>query len=196
MIDRSVPYGKVIMINRTAKSYPKIPLPDGFKICGYTDSYKETWLELAEKQHGAERDTAIETFEREFLSRAELLSERCLFVVDEKDGRAVATASILRDELAPGVSMNRIQWVATMAEYQGKGLIKALLSHVMDLYQKLGEEGGIYIITQTQSYAAINIYKKFGFIPYMGELHRENFDLTAHREAWQIINRKINEYKR
>ena len=165
MIDRSVPYGKVIMINRTAKSYPKIPLPDGFKICGYTDSYKETWLELAEKQHGAERDTAIETFEREFLSRAELLSERCLFVVDEKDGRAVATASILRDELAPGVSMNRIQWVATMAEYQGKGLIKALLSRVMDLYQKLGEEGGIYIITQTQSYAAINIYKNLASYP-------------------------------
>ena len=196
MIDRSVPYIKAIMINRTAERYPKIPLPDGFKICGYTDAYKEAWLELAVEQHGLEPGSAIEIFEREFLSRPELLSERCLFVVDEKSGKAVAAASLWRGEIAPGISMNRIHWVATRAEYQGKGLIKALLSYIMDLYHKLTETGGIYITTQTQSYVAINVYKKFGFVPYLGELHGEDFDLAAHQEAWRIINAKISEYKR
>lgn len=196
MVDKSVPYIKAIMINRTAESYPRISLPDGFKICGYTDSYKETWLELAVEQHGLELSSAVEIFEREFLSKPELLSERCLFVVDEKSGKAVATASFWRGEIAPGISMNRIHWVATKAEYQGRGIIKALLSYIMDLYHAIGETGGIYITTQTQSYVAVNVYKKFGFVSYLGELHTENFDLAAHQEAWRIINAKISEYKR
>ena len=127
MVDKSVPYIKAIMINRTAESYPRISLPDGFKICGYTDSYKETWLELAVEQHGLELSSAVEIFEREFLSKPELLSERCLFVVDEKSGKAVATASFWRGEIAPGISMNRIHWVATKAEYQGRGIGKRII---------------------------------------------------------------------
>ena len=65
----------------------------------------------------------------------------------------------------------------------------------MDLYSKLGQTGGIYLTSQTQSYVAINIYKKFGFCAYMGELHGEDFDRAEHEEAWKIIDEKISEYK-
>ena len=196
MVDTSVPHRRAIMINKTVESYPIFPLPEGFIISGYKSGLEHAWAEIEVEQQGLEYGKALEVFEKEFLSRPELIGERCLFVIEERTGEVAAVASLWRGELAPGVPMNRIHWVATRAKFQGLGLSKSLLSYMMELYHKLGQTDGIYLTTQTASYVAINIYKKFGFVPYMGEMHGEDFDRKSHGEAWEIINGKINEYKK
>lgn len=197
MVDLSVPNKRAIMINEAVDSYPKFPLADGFIIKGYEDGFENDWADIEVEQQGLEKSRALEVFKKEFLSRPELIRSRCLFVIEEKTGKVASIASLWRGELVPGMEMNRVHWVATRDEFQGLGLSKALLSYIMDLYHELGETDGIYLTTQSASYVAINIYKKFGFTPYLGEYHKAGeFDLAAHREAWEIIDRKISEYKR
>ena len=196
MVDTSVPHRRAIMINKTVENYPSFPLPEGFVISGYKAGLERAWAEIEVEQQGLEYEKALEVFGKEFLSCPELIGKRCLFVIEEKTGEVAAVASLWRGEIAPGIPMNRIHWVATRAKFQGLGLSKSLLSYMMELYHKLGQTDGIYLTTQTSSYVAINIYKKFGFTPYMGELHGEDFDRNSHEEAWEIINGKINEYKK
>lgn len=196
MVDTTVPQKKAIMINKAVEACPRFPLADGFIIKGYEPGFEHAWAEIEVEQQGLEYNKALEVFGKEFLSRPELVRERCLFVVEEKTGKVAAVASLWRGELVPGMEMNRVHWVATRDEFQGLGLSKSLLSYMMELYHKLGQTDGIYLTTQTASYVAINIYKKFGFVPYMGEMHGEDFDRKSHEEAWEIINGKINEYKK
>lgn len=196
MVDTTVPQKRAIMINKTVENCPRFPLADGFIIKGYEPGFEHAWAEIEVEQQGLEYNKALEVFNKEFLSRPELVRERCLFVIEEKTGEVAAVASLWRGELVAGMEMNRIHWVATRDKFQGHGLSKSLLSYIMELYHKLGEQSGIYLTTQTASYVAINIYKKFGFVPYLGEYHAEGeFDVASHREAWEIIDGKINEYK-
>ena len=141
-------------------------------------------------------DRAEEVFRKEFMSQPELLADRCLFVIDGKKNQVAAVISLWIGTLVD-TPRTRLHWIATKEEYQGLGLIKAAFTYVMDLYHKLGCEGYAYLTTQTGSYKAINIYKKFGFVPYWGELHGEgsDFDMESHQKSWQIINGKIAEYK-
>lgn len=125
----------------------------------------------------------------------EWLYDRCLFVVEEKTGVVAAVTSLWLGKLTEEEPLHaRVHWVATREEYQGLGLIKGMFTYLMDLYHKLGDKGYLYLTTQSQSYVAINIYKKFGFVPYLGELHRGEFDLEEHKKAWQIIDAKHAEY--
>ena len=65
----------------------------------------------------------------------------------------------------------------------------------MDLYHKLGQKGYIYLTTQTGSYKAINIYKKFGFAPYTGKYHTDGFDKEQNEKAWKLSTKKSRNTK-
>ena len=199
MMDKSVPNYRAIMIKYDVDNYPRFSLPEGFYITGYQPGFEKQWAEIEFVQQCMESpEKAEEIFRNEFMSQPQWLYDRCLFVVEEKTGTVAAVTSLwlgqLTEEEPPHA---RVHWVATREEYQGLGLIKAMFTHILDLYHKLGDKGYIYLTTQSQSYVAINIYKKFGFVPYWGELHGEgsDFDLETHKKSWQIIDGKIAEYK-
>lgn len=196
MMDKSVPNHRAIMIKHDVDNYPRFSLPEGFYITGYKPGLEKQWAEIECVQQCMEsEEQAEEIFRNEFMSKPEWIYDRCLFVVDGKNDKVAAVTSLWLGELVPGELHARVHWVATREEYQGLGLIKAIFTYIMDLYHKLGDTGYIYLTTQSQSYVAINIYKKFGFVPYLGELHTEGFDLEEHKKAWQIIDGKIAEYK-
>lgn len=198
MMDKSVPNHRAIMIKYDVDQYPRFELPEGFYITGYKPGYEKQWAQIEYVQQCmASEAQAEEIFRKEFMSKPEWLYDRCLFVVDGKKDKVAAVTSLWLGKLTEQEPLHaRVHWVATREEYQGMGLIKAIFTHILDLYHKLGDQGYLYLTTQSQSYVAINIYKKFGFIPYMGELHGEEpFDLEEHRKAWQIIDGKIAEYR-
>ena len=197
MMDKSVPNHRAIMIKYDVENYPRFELPEGFYITGYKPGFEKQWAEIEYVQQCMESEAqAEEIFRREFMSKPEWLYDRCLFVVDGKRDRVAAVTSLWLGQLSETEPLHaRVHWVATREEYQGMGLIKAIFTHILELYRKLGDKGYIYLTTQSQSYVAINIYRKFGFVPYWGELHREGFDTEEHRKAWEIIDGKIAEYK-
>ena len=197
MIDKSVPNIRAIMIKRDTDIYPRYSFPEGFYITGYKEGYERDWAEIElEQQELSPVEKGLQIFKDTYMSSPEMLADRCLFVIDEKKNRVAAVISLWMGSLGNDTPKNRIHWVATRAEYQGLGLIKAAFTYVMDLYHRLSQTGYIYLTTQTASYVAINIYKKFGFLPYMGEFHGPDFDQSENARAWEIIDSKISEYKR
>lgn len=89
----------------------------------------------------------------------------------------------------------RVHWVAVNEEHQNKGIAKALITKILDIYHELGYKDYIYLTTQTWSYAAINIYLGFGFKPYLGEqLPWKSYNFVEeNKNAWALIFEKIHE---
>ena len=197
MLDKSIPFFPVLMVKRDTKNYPRFELPVGYAITGYREGFENRWADIIYSvEHTDTWQQARDIFEKEFMSVPELLPGQCLFVLDGK-GEAVATASLWHGDHF-GETHQRIHWVATRPEHQGRGLVKALMTRLLDLHNELGYKDFIYLTTQTWSYKAINIYSQFGFVPYIGEKpvnwKDENFDKN-NRLAWKLIDEKISEYR-
>jgi len=67
---------------------------------------------------------------------------------------------------------------------QGRGLSKPFLSIVLKRMRELGHDRAC-LVTQTVRIPAINLYRKFGFIPHI----RNRLDKTA----WQQIGPKLKQ---
>ncbi len=123
------------------------------------------------------------------------------FFIQNKEGKNIATSSIW-DGNHFGKTLQRIHWVAVSREYQGLGLAKCLVSLALekclvslalDTFNELGFKDYIYLTSQVSSYKALNIYSKFGFEPYFGEMpknwgsSKEDFEKDT-KYAWKLIH--------
>lgn len=197
MMDKSIPYFGVLMVKTDTADYPRYELPDGFTMTGYQPGFETEWAKLmVEVDHTDTLQEAEKIFQNEFLSNPSLLPKQCLFILDSS-GKTAATASLWHGEHF-GKTCQRIHWVAAKPEFQGKGLIKALLTKLLDIYNKMGFRDFLYLTSQTWSYKAINLYFQFGFKPYTGEKplnwKADHFDENT-RLAWENIQKKIEEYR-
>lgn len=195
MLDKSVPFIGVLMTKTDTFCYPRYALPEGFTFCGYHPGMEHAWAELMFSVEQTDTlEQAKDIFQREFLTSPLLLPEQCLFVLDSQGNTAAAASLWYGNHF--GKVLPRIHWVAAVPEYQGRGLVKALLTRLMDAYDDKENGGFLYLTTQTWSYKAINLYSKFGFQSYMGEKpenwRSENFTEENER-AWEIIRQKIKE---
>ena len=117
------------------------------------------------------------------------------------DTSALVATAALWDGSFLGEIFQRIHWVAVSDKCAGKGIAKALLCRVLDLYNELGYSGFIYLLTATWYYPAISIYRQFGFSEYRGErslsskLSDEEFK-RQNEEAIAIVDQKLDEYKK
>lgn len=191
MIDRSIQYMPVMMLKRDMSAYPVFKLCEGYTFDFYSpETGREDWVRVQIAADHIENEAeAYSKFDSEFLSKPELLPKRMLFARDAS-GAPVASATLWLG--APfGTEMQCLHWIATDKRHQGRGLCKAMLTRLMQLYAELNATGGIYLTSQTHSYAAIDIYERFGFERYMGpeppNWHVDAFEETA-RRAWELID--------
>ena len=123
-----------------------------------------------------------------------------LFVRD-KDGKVVATGT-LWNGIYLGKECQRLHWIATDESCKGKGIAKAMVTRLLDIYNDLGYKGFIYLITESWCYSAVNIYRKFGFKEYVGENPVEEFDMSDEEFKKQnelgirLISEKIDGYRK
>ncbi|MBI9014705.1 MAG: GNAT family N-acetyltransferase [Clostridiales bacterium] len=199
MLDKSVKHYGVMMV-QNKRIYPMYMLPKGYTFDYYQLGDEEDWTTI---------ETAVGEFESHSEGKAHFLRtfgrdtketmRRCLFVCDEHQNK-IATASAWFGQFE-GETHPRIHWVAVHPEHCGKGICKALISEILKRYTELGEYEPVYLTTQTWSYTAINIYKKFNFVPYnddrkgiiKGRAGDFEMDFDA---AWEIIDDKIETYKK
>jgi ribosomal protein S18 acetylase RimI-like enzyme len=229
-LDRSIPHIGVIMEKYDTNYYPVFDLPKGFYFTKYKSGYEKQWAQL---QYKVEQTDTLEeaemVFKSEFLDGKRMdwiikannqsetnniedslffdqMCERMILIVDDED-KVVGTGCVWGGKMF-GREFQRLHWIAVSPEHQGKGLAKALVSKLLDIYNELGYSGYIYLTSQTWSYKALNIYMKFGFKPYFGEkpqnwnavnLTSGNFEPWDYKEknieAWNIINDKIHVYQ-
>ena len=199
MLDKSLPYTPLLMIKTDTENYPKFDLPEGYSFRFYQAGDEEKWAELECALGQFETvEAGIKCFSREFLEGYEIRpQERMLFVVDPEE-KYVATAALWTGDFL-GKEHQRVHWVAVSDECAGKGIAKALLSRVLQLYGELGYQGFIFLRTGTWNYPAIGIYKKFGFAPYFGERSPfANIPNEGYAErnlaAWALVDEKHKSY--
>lgn len=197
MLDKSVPYYGVMMVKTDTSRYPRYELPEGYSLSGYKVGFENEWAALTYSVEQTDSlEEARQIYANEFLTRVELLPKRSLFVLD-KDGRVAACGSLWFGSHF-GVELPRIHHVAAHREHQGKGLVKALMTTLLDTYNELGYRNFIYLTSQTWSYKALYIYSKCGFLPYKGDKpvnwKADNFE-DDNARAWAIIGGKIHEYE-
>lgn len=197
MLDKTLPYVGVLMTKSDTHKYPQCNLPEGYTFSTYQPGYEKDWgkihYQLGQTKTVSE---AVKIFENEFLIDFDTATKQCFFVLDSQS-KVVATASLWYGDTF-GKTNHRIHWVAVHPDHHGKGLAKALLTKIMTLHNQLGHKGILYLVTQTWSYKAINLYGKFGFIPFKGmkpvNWHYDDYE-TKNDAAWDVILQKISEYK-
>lgn len=199
MLDRSLPHIGVIMV-RPAQPLPsRPPLPAGYAIVHYRPGMEKAWAAI-ETAAGEFDDpaAALNRFQTEFLPHAAELADRCLFIVDPQ-GSPVATTTAWYGSQLGRERQPRLHWVAVMPDHQGRGLARALIGAALQVYRQLGEDGDVYLTTQTWSTVAIRLYLDYGFLPYRGPQPAgwasESGDYAADQQrAWALIMDRIKSF--
>lgn len=155
----------VAMVHRSISKAPSFLLPVGYTVGTYSSGDGRWWAEI--ETAAGEFDTeerALKQFRSEFDGKERELENRCFFLVNSA-GRKIGTGMAWYSDSSWGERCGRVHWVAVHADYQGRGLGKALVSMVVDHLKTLYKT--VYLTTQTTSYRAINLYLDFGFEPYV-----------------------------
>ena len=194
-LDRSIPHIGVLMEKTDTSEYPRHALPEGYAFAQYQPGFEAQWAALHfEVGQTDSLEEAEAIFKNEFAGRKELAG-RMIFVFDG-NGQLAGTGC-LWDGAHFGVTLQRLHWIAVSPRHQGRGIAKAIVSRLLDLYNGLGLTGYIYLTSQTWSWRALNLYAGFGFRPYMGERPQNWRAVDFAKDtanAWKMIYGKISGY--
>lgn len=201
MIDKSLEFLPIYFCKTDTKQYQRYSLPEGYSFVFYKKGDEKRWAKIeCELGQFESESEALDCFYNDFIKGQTLApEERMLFVKDDR-GEYVATAS-LWNGLFLGEDLPRVHWVAVSDKCTGKGIGKALISRIMQLYNELGYEGFICLLTATWYYPAISIYKKFGFEEYNGP--RSPFDNVSdgdfcarNARAKELVAKRLEAYSK
>jgi GNAT superfamily N-acetyltransferase len=172
MLDRSVPYHRIVMQRDPGTPLPSHGLPEGFSFVFYqndTHRCERAWAEIEASvgEFTSEMD-ALLYFQAMFSPFAEegkrFIPEpqrRMVFVV-APDGAYIGTATAWWGYV-DGKRRPQLHWVAVKPGYQGLGIGKALVAYVVSLMLNIDGDNTFYLGTQTWSHTAVFIYEWAGF---------------------------------
>ncbi len=156
----------VMMVCENLENPPACSLPAGYSWRWFKPGDQKTWLEI---QSAAEpfRKIHPQLFAEQFGNNESIIARRMLFVLD-KNKRPIATGTAWFDDYFSDEKYGRIHWLAVIPEEQNRGLGKAMMTF---LCQKLLDLGcaKAYLRTSAARPAAIHLYLKSGFVPFIRE---------------------------
>ena len=175
MLDKSVPFVRVIMCRKKGTIIPVFDLPEGYKFSFFRSGDEKAWakIETSVSEFPNEEEAFLH-FQKEFLPFITEFEKRCLFI-ENNEGEKIATSTAWWFETGERRDP-RLHWVAVMPQYQGLGLGKVITSKTMQVMAELEGDRDFYLSTQTWSHRAIRLYEKMGF------------EITDERDFHQIKN--------
>lgn len=199
VLDRSIAHYPVLMVLGAHEPVGKVPLAEGYHLEPWSDRYRLPWVRLhvALGQLPSEEE-GLAYFERTYAAHPEELQRQMLLVCDEQ-GNLAGTSSVWEGDHF-GERRLRVHWVGVDPAHQRRGLARSLMLHTIRLYDSLvpGGEPPLYLTTQTESWVAIGMYLKLGFVAYKGPMP-PNFSACAqtfeedNERAWELIEHKLKE---
>lgn len=161
--DNRIKYFELLMKYDDIHNYKKYELPEGFHYEFYKPGDEEEWV-MIHIQSGefTSIEKGLKHFHDFYDSFIEELPNRCVFIVDDKTGEKVGTAtiSLLKDK-EEGYDA-AVDWVAIKKRYQGRNLSKPLISKFMEIANNVGHDK-LILHTQTTSWLAAKLYLDYGF---------------------------------
>ena len=169
-----------LMLERDLEGILHFPLPEGYRYVFYQEGDRDQWIDIEKSaREFTSYEQGLEAWNRYYGGREDTLTNRMVFIEDA-DGRKVATATAYYDVRGIDKSGDGwLHWVAVRREYQGRGLAKPLITHVLDIMRDLGYTHA-KIPTQTTTWLACKIYLDLGFCPVP-----EN--AVHSRDGWRIV---------
>ncbi len=161
------------------------PLPEGYRYVFYQDGDRDHWINIEKSaKEFTSYEQGLEAWNKYYGGRESTLTNRMVFIEDA-EGRKAATATAYYDVRKIDRSGDGwLHWVAVRREYQGHGLAKPLITHVLDIMRKLGYTHA-KIPTQTTTWLACKIYLDLGFRPIpQNAVHS--------RDGWRIVKALTN----
>lgn len=169
-----------LMLERDLEGILHFPLPEGYRYVFYQEGDRDQWIDIEKSaKEFTSYEQGLEAWNRYYGGREDTLTNRMVFIEDA-DGRKAATATAYYDVRGIDKSGDGwLHWVAVRREYQGRGLAKPLITHVLDIMRDLGYTHA-KIPTQTTTWLACKIYLDLGFCPVP-----EN--AVHSRDGWRIV---------
>lgn len=169
-----------LVLERDLERLPVFSLPQGYRFVFYREGDRDHWIDIEwSAREFSDYGQGLEAWNRYYGGRESELSGRMVFVENAK-GVKVATATAFYDVTGRDRSGDGwLHWVAVRREYQGRGLSKPLISHVLGIMRELGYTHA-KIPTQTTTWLACRVYLDFGFTPLP-----EN--AVNSRDGWRIM---------
>lgn len=147
----------VFMMRDDLENVSHFDWPQGFSIRPFEAGDDQTWWEIHELADPLQAHR-LGTHRQFFGDDFDQLRARQYFIVSP-DGQPIGTATAWLDS----AELGRVHWVAIVPEFQGRGLAKPLISHILERLRELGHARAI-LDTSSQRPRAISLYKKFGFV--------------------------------
>ena len=171
-----------LMLQADITGMVEIPLPEGYTYAFYQDGDRDAWIEIEKSaKEFSSYEEGLNAWQKFYASHTDELYNRMVFVVNEA-GEKVATATAYYD--IRGIDQSGdgwLHWVAVRREWQGKGLSKPMISHVIQVMKQLGYTRA-KIPTQSTTWLAVKVYLDLGFRPI-----EKNY--IRCRDGWRIVKR-------
>lgn len=165
------------MLRYQGKITPR-PLPDGYRyeLFSGTDAEIDDWVVIC--RYGLlPEDGGVEFFKSAIMDYPDLVPEKDLFFVVDKDGRRVATSASVCHKNGEGY----LHMVAALPECRGQGIGHAMLSHALGMMEARGCTHAV-LTTDDFRLPAIKTYLDAGFHPVI--YHDPESDM---RERWDRV---------
>ncbi len=164
MLDKSIPYKHIYMIRGPHRNVADPVLPDGYSLRMFAPGDRDAWCAV-ETSVGEFPDIekARAYFEKDYAPFTEELPHRCVFAC-APDGTPVATATAWWSK-GTDERLAMVHWVSVHPEHQGRGLGRAVMLRVLQLFETLEPDRPIMLHTQTWSHIAVRMYQSLGFRP-------------------------------
>ncbi len=161
MLDRSVPYYNILMKRNAGIPVQHYDLPEGYSFKMYEEGNEKDWaaIEVSVLEY-IDEQAALNKFKK-FMAITDETKRRVCFIV-APNNEIVGTASIWW-EYSGQRRDPWVNYVAIKPQYQGKGLSKALISHILELSLIIEGDRNVYLHTQTWSHIAVRLYQSFNF---------------------------------
>lgn len=174
-----------LLLERDLGKFWHFPLPEGYRFVFFQPGDRDEWIdiEISAKEFTT-YEQGLESWNRYYGDKEDELIKRMVFIEDA-EGQKAATATAFYD--ISGIDRSGdgwLHWVAVRREYQGRGLAKPLITHVLELMYSLGYTHA-KIPTQTTTWLACKVYLDLGFRPIP-----EN--AVRNRDGWRIVKTLTN----
>ena len=169
-----------LLLERDLDGLPALSLPEGYRFVFFRPGDRDAWIEIEKSaREFTTYEQGLEAWNRYYGGHEDLLPGRMVFIENDA-GEKVATATAYfditgRDQSGSGW----LHWVAVRRDFQGRGLSKPLIAHVLGVMRELGYTHG-KIPTQSTSWVACKVYLDLGFRPIPK-------NAVNSRDGWRIV---------
>ncbi len=164
---------KQLKMIRSSAAFTERALPEGYSydLFSGSDAEIDDWITIC-KCGLLPSNAGRERFKSAITDYPDLVPEKDLFFVLDRDGKRVATLAVVCHKNREGY----IHMVACLPEYRGKGIGHAMLSHALSVIERRGFSPTV-LTTDDFRLAAIKTYLDAGFCPVI--YHDPDSDMKA-----------------